>query len=80
MDRTKIKGSSNIAEAGYDVDTQTLEIKFHNGGIYRYWPIMKHQFRLFMKAESKGIYFNQNFRKNDSVNFSKVDELQSDTE
>ena len=40
--------SSNIASAGYDAMTRTLEVEFSNGGIYRYgdvpsdvaWPVI----------------------------------------
>jgi len=77
MYRTKIKGSSNIAEIGYTSENMTLEIKFHNGSIYQYWPITGTGWRSLMKAESKGKYFVENIRKNPQINYKRIDEMQS---
>lgn len=79
MDRTKIKGSSNIAEIGYDKDLETLEIKFQSGGVYRYWPVSVIRYKALLKAESKGGYFSKYIRKDSTINFNRVDELQSDS-
>ena len=79
MKRTEIEGSSNIAEAGYDYDGQTMEIKFHNGSIYQYWPITRSGWDLFTQAKSKGSYFAAHIRGNSGINYKRVDELQSDT-
>ena len=76
MNRTKIEGSSNIDEIGYDPENMTMEIKFHSGQIYQYWPITELGWELLMKAESKGSYFTKNYRKNLKINFKKVDEIQ----
>lgn len=35
MNRTPVS-STNLSAVGYDPDTQTLEIEFLNGGLYRY--------------------------------------------
>jgi len=67
MDRGIIKGSSNIAEAGYDFASSTLEIKFHNGSVYRYNPITVQEWNAFSRADSKGKYFAQNIRNADGV-------------
>ncbi len=40
--------SSNLASAGYDAETRTLEVEFSNGAVYRYgdvpydvaWPVI----------------------------------------
>ena len=77
MDRTKIEGSSNISEIGYDEENMTLEVKFHNGQIYQYWPITRTGWELLMKSESRGKYFSTHIRKNPQVNYKKVDEMQS---
>lgn len=36
MQRQPITGSSQIQEIGYDAETQTLEVQFHNGSVYDY--------------------------------------------
>ena len=78
MDRQKIKGSSNIAEIGYDPDNLTLEIKFLNGKVYQYWPFTLKKFRAFNNAESKGTYFAKNIRSNPLIQTKKLDsEIQS---
>jgi len=77
MDRQKIEGSSNISEIGYNYDSQTLEIKFTNGGIYQYWPITITGWNLLIKAKSKGKYFAEKIRKNPRINYKKVDPIQS---
>lgn len=77
MNRAKIEGSSNIVEIGYDPENMTLEVKFHNNTIYQYWPITQLGWELLMKAESKGKYFNEKFRKNPKINYKRVDKVQS---
>jgi len=71
--RTKIEGSSNIAEVGYDMPTLTLQIKFLNGGIYNYWPISRNMFDKLMVASSKGLYFSKHIRGAKGINYLKVD-------
>ena len=77
MKRQKIEGSSNIAEIGYDPDIMTMEIKFHNGKIYQYWPITVSGINEFLKAPSKGEFFYKNIRNNKTINYKQVDEMQS---
>jgi len=79
MKRIKIKGSSNIAETGYDDATMTLEIKFHSGGIYQYWPVTLHAWEHFSNAKSKGSYFFKNIRGAKGINYKEVDEMQADS-
>ena len=79
MKRTVIEGSSNIAEMGYDEEIKTLEIKFHNGSIYRYWPITPSGWELLCRAESKGKYFIQHIRNNDQVHFLKMPKIEAAT-
>lgn len=72
MKRETINGSSNIAEIGYLEKSQTLQIKFHSGGIYSYNPVSKSVFKELMEAPSKGSYFHKNILKNPSITFKKV--------
>lgn len=54
--------SSNIASIGYDEDTNTLEIEFHNGGVYQYFDVPFHVYDGLMEAASKGQYLAQQIK------------------
>lgn len=54
--------SSNLKSVGYDEDSSTLEIEFHNGSVYRYADIPSSEYRALMAADSKGRYFNANIK------------------
>ena len=78
MVRQKIEGSSNITESGYDHENMTLEIKFHNGKIYQYWPITLKKYRGFIESKSKGSFFASEIKNNPRINFKQLDgEIQS---
>lgn len=49
--------SSNIAAIGYDPQTLTMEVQFHNGAIYRYHPISPETYRGLESAPSIGKHF-----------------------
>lgn len=48
--------SSNIASIRYDAEQLTLEVAFHNGGIYQYYDVPSHVANDFKAAGSKGTY------------------------
>lgn len=50
--------SSSVAAIGYDPETFTLEIRFHNGQAYRYFNVPPAAHRLLMKASSIGAFVN----------------------
>ena len=54
--------SSNIASIGYDVDSQTLEIEFLNGGVYQYFDVRQNVYDELMSASSHGQYLNQSIK------------------
>lgn len=56
MDRQRVS-SSNISSIGYDVDSNTLEIEFHDGGIYQYHGVSEGVHNSLMSAGSHGKYF-----------------------
>lgn len=62
--------SSNIASIGYDVDSQTLEIEFLNGGVYQYFDVPQHVHDELMNAGSHGQYLAQNIK--GAYRYSKV--------
>lgn len=49
--------SSNIEHIDYNPDTNTLEVKFKNGGIYHYSNVDQKTYDAFEKAESHGKHF-----------------------
>ncbi|MDM4028477.1 KTSC domain-containing protein [Escherichia coli] len=51
--------SSNLQSVGYDSATLTLEIAFHNGGIYQYSGVPSRIYQGLMNASSKDQYFHQ---------------------
>lgn len=61
MDRIAVS-SSNLASAGYDSESRILEIKFHNGGVYRYTGVPPEEYKGLMGASSHGKYFAANIR------------------
>ena len=54
--------SSSLRELGYDVDTQVLEVQFHNGSLYRYEQVPAEVVQALLQADSLGRYFNQVFK------------------
>jgi len=62
--------SSNIASIGYDVDSQTLEIEFLNGGVYQYFDVPQHVYEELMSAGSHGQYLARNIK--GAYRYSKV--------
>lgn len=62
MERTFVS-SSNLRSVGYDSDEETLEIEFHNGGIYQYFGVPEHRYEGLMNASSKGSYFDSYIKK-----------------
>lgn len=74
MKRLKVK-SGNLAEVGYDMPTLTLEVKFHNGSIYKYWPIGRYTYDALMGAKSIGSYFAREIKGKTGINFQRTDEL-----
>ncbi|MGE3646618.1 MAG: KTSC domain-containing protein [Beijerinckiaceae bacterium] len=54
--------SSNIASIGYDPGSETLEIEFTNGSIYRYFNVPSGLHEQLMAAPSKGQFLNTYIR------------------
>lgn len=61
MKRTPVE-SSNISSIGYDEDSSTVEIEFHNGTIYQYFDVPASVYKGIMEAGSKGQYFAQHVK------------------
>lgn len=54
--------STDIALVGYDPATQTLEVEFKNGAVYRYTEVPPEEHAGLMAAESKGRYHSIHIR------------------
>jgi len=61
MDRQSVK-SSNILSIGYDLETQTLEIEFRDGGIYQYYNVPENIYSGLMNTNSHGSFFHTNIK------------------
>lgn len=61
MKRTSVQ-SSNIASIGYDKESQTLEIEFHNSRVYQYFDVPHGQYSALMSAGSLGSFFHNNIK------------------
>lgn len=61
MDMTPV-ASSNIDSVGYDADTETLRIRFNDGGTYDYQAVPPHVHDSLMKATSVGSYFHSHIK------------------
>lgn len=64
--------SSNIDAIGWDEKTGTLEIKFHSGATYQYFPILKEIWDQFLNSASKGSYFIKQIRNTPGINATKL--------
>ena len=56
MERMAVQ-SREIAIIGYEAESETLEIVFRRGGVYRYQGVPDKVFRELMTAPSQGTYF-----------------------
>ena len=54
--------SSSLRALSYDADTQTLDVEFSSGAIYRYEQVPAEVVAELLAAESLGRYFNQVFK------------------
>lgn len=57
MNRDPI-ASTNIASAGYDEASQTLEVEFTSGAVYQYYNVEPALAEEFFNAASKGQFLN----------------------
>jgi hypothetical protein len=61
MKREPVK-SSAIVSIGYEGASPTLEVEFVSGTIYQYDDVEAKTYRQFMKASSKGRFFEMHIR------------------
>ena len=58
----QVVDSSSLRSIGYDRATQTLEVEFRSGGIYRYMAVPAQLWLAFRDADSKGQFFQDHVR------------------
>jgi hypothetical protein len=58
----QVVDSSSLRSIGYDRETETLEVEFHSGGIYRYNGVPFDTWWAFRQSESKGKFFQERVR------------------
>lgn len=51
--------STAVTSAGYDPDTQQLELEFRNGRLYRYSDVPPGVYDFLLRSPSKGGYVNR---------------------
>lgn len=61
MERQSVS-SSTLASVGYEPSSETLEIEFTNGSVYRYFNVPPFEHEQLMSATSHGVYFNANIK------------------
>ena len=61
MERERVD-SSSLSSVGYDAGSETLEVEFKNGGVYRYLEVPEDEWRSLQSAESKGSYLNTHIK------------------
>jgi hypothetical protein len=57
MERQPVK-SNSIRAIGYDIATETLEIEFQDGALFRYLAVPEFLYHGLMVSDSKGGFFN----------------------
>lgn len=57
VDRKRVQ-SSVVVSIGFDAMSNTLEVEFRNGGLYRYLDVPKQVYWRFVSAESHGEFLN----------------------
>lgn len=62
MNREPVQ-STNLASVGYELESSTLEIEFHSGGIYQYFQVPSEIYEGIMNAGSKGSFFDLYIKK-----------------
>ena len=62
--------SSNIASAGYDAATKTLEVEFSGGAVYQYLDVPQAVYDGLMASASAGSYLAANIK--GSYSYKKV--------
>ena len=70
--------SGNLSKIGYQYNPVekcgVVQVEFHNGGVYQYWPISKIVYQEIFTAESKGKYFTAKIKQAPGVRYKNMAE------
>jgi hypothetical protein len=55
-------GSSAITDLAYDRQQEILAVRFRDSSVYQYSAVPLRVYQDFLRADSKGTYFNLNIR------------------
>jgi hypothetical protein len=58
----QVVDSQSVRSIGYDKRSQTLEVEFKSGTVYRYASVPLQLWSDFLQAQSKGRFFQQHVR------------------
>ena len=58
----QVVDSRSLRSIGYDKRSQTLEVEFKSGTVYRYAHVPIETWSEFLQAKSKGQFFQQHVR------------------
>lgn len=72
MDRTSVE-SGALRSVGYDAESETLEVEFQSGKIYRYHGVPAETHEWLMRAPAKGVFFNRKIEGH--YEFERIDHL-----
>lgn len=61
MERESVE-STSLRSVGYEARTQTLEVEFNSGGIYRYLAVPPEMYRTLRESDSLGRVFARQIR------------------
>jgi hypothetical protein len=61
MERVSVN-SSNLVSMGYDPFTQTLEVEFRGGAVYRYFHVPPDVYSQMEASASKGHFLNSTIK------------------
>jgi hypothetical protein len=56
--RRRSVDSTSLASVGYDAQSLTLEVEFHNGGVYHYLGVPPRTAQALLDADSLGAFLN----------------------
>jgi hypothetical protein len=66
--------SRSIATIGYDSEARVLQLEFRQTGkVYQYFDVPPEEYEGFLRAESKGTYLNQEFKRR-GYRYARVEE------
>lgn len=75
MRMLEIQDSSNVQAVGYEPTTTSLDVRFRNGGHYRYAGVTPDEFARLVSAESLGIHLHARIKPNHPFTRIEGDEI-----